>query len=110
MKQVSTIVPTRRIRLSSPLLRKWWRDQQVLVFIGVVVYAVLWIFKSQLPFAATILFSLCIGDVLLLPEAPAAQTRRRCAVFSGCFGIAHMLEIGNHPGLFRWVPFQPFLR
>jgi len=63
-KQVSTLAPTRRSILSSPRLRNLWRDQQLLLFIGVVVYGVLWIFNSKLPFAATILFSLCIGNIL----------------------------------------------
>lgn len=50
--------------LVGPRLRQWLREQQVLVFIGVLVCLVLWALRLQIPFVQIMVMSVCIGNVL----------------------------------------------
>jgi len=48
----------------SPRLRKFLRDQEFLVFIGALVYLVLWALRVQTTFLTIMVMSVCIGNVL----------------------------------------------
>ena len=50
----------------SPGLRQWLREQQSLVFIGVLLAAALWALNLKMSFAQIMVMSLCIGNTLNL--------------------------------------------
>jgi phosphoserine phosphatase RsbU/P len=48
-------------------LRTWWRNQQLYVFIAVVIYAVSWILQAHMSFSTILIFTLCLGNILNWP-------------------------------------------
>jgi len=70
---------TTRKKLIGPRLRKFLRNQQIFLTVGVLVCAVLWALRVPTTFMPIIVMSICIGNVLNMVMDYACRWYDRCS-------------------------------